>query len=90
MDFKKKKKISLNFFLKFFLKFFFLLLFFLPEEKKGREFNVGDNVDCLDTVGKWCVASVVEKGEKGVLVHYKGWSDKWNEWMALNSNRLAM
>ncbi len=60
-------------------------------DKKTKEFTVGDFIDVLDTVNKWCVGRVVDKNvdKNEVLVHYEGWSDKWNEWIFFLSRRLA-
>ncbi len=44
----------------------------------------------MDTVNKWCVGTIVDKNDKEVHIHFKGWSDKWNEWLPINSPRLAM
>jgi hypothetical protein len=56
--------------------------------------KVGDLADALDSAKKWCVVEVlkVEKLKNGSLkyfVHYVGWSDKWDEWLAWDSARLA-
>jgi hypothetical protein len=31
----------------------------MEEEKKSLEFEIGEHVDCLDTVKKWCNAEIV-------------------------------
>ena len=41
----------------------------------------------------WCVAKVIgERSEPGlgheILVHYKGWKSKWDEWHLDRSHRL--
>jgi hypothetical protein len=45
----------------------------------------GDFVDVKDSRDKWCIAEAVQVDEakKEVLVHYVGWSDRWNEWIKL-------
>ena len=44
---------------------------------------VGEHVDCLDTVNKWCNAEVREVDEDGgrVFVHYTGFAAKYDEWV---------
>jgi len=57
------------------------------EGAKKQGFEVGDFVDVLDTVQRWCVGRVVEKKDDKVLIHYEGWADRWNEWMPMSKNR---
>lgn len=56
---------------------------------KSRDFQVGEFIDASDSVQKWCVARVVDKRENEIYIHYEGWSDRWNEWIPINSERLA-
>lgn len=49
---------------------------------QNRQLNV------IDTVGKLCVAEIVETRDNKVLIHYVGWSSKWDEWMPANSERI--
>jgi len=44
---------------------------------------VGEHVDCLDTVNKWCNAEVVEVDMEArrVFVHYTGFKAKYDEWI---------
>jgi hypothetical protein len=46
-------------------------------------FYVGEHVDCLDTVNKWCNAEIIKTdvAQKRVFVHYTGFSPKYDEWM---------
>ena len=52
-------------------------------ENGERKFEVKQWVDCLDTVGKWCEAIVVNVKPDGVSVHYDGWADRWDEFLPL-------
>eukprot|EP01083_Nonionella_stella_P103309 294895_1 len=57
---------------------------------KSRGYAIGDHIDCLDSVQKWCMGQVAAvRGETHVKVHYRGWSDKWDEWVAVDSDRIA-
>jgi len=55
-----------------------------------RVFQVGQWVDCQDTVSKWLPARVVEVDGDNVKVHYDGWPSKWDEWVERGSARLAL
>lgn len=56
---------------------------------KRRTWQVGDLLDCLDSVNKWCPAQVVDISNGKYRIHFTGWSDKWNEWIDQDSDRLA-
>jgi kynurenine formamidase len=49
-------------------------------------FNPGDLIDVKDSRKQWCVAEIlkVELEEGKILIHYVGWSDKWNESIKMN------
>ncbi|TMW61524.1 hypothetical protein Poli38472_012715 [Pythium oligandrum] len=53
------------------------------------ELKKGQLIDALDTDKKWYESRVLDISEGKVFVHYRGWTDKWNEWIDLFSNRLA-
>ena len=50
-------------------------------------FLVGEHVDCLDTVNKWCNAEIlqVDKSQRQVYVHYTGFAQKYDEWIGFES-----
>jgi hypothetical protein len=52
-------------------------------ESSSCPFYVGEHVDCLDTVNKWCNAEIkkLDPTNKRVFVHYTGFSAKYDEWM---------
>jgi hypothetical protein len=44
--------------------------------------TVGSRCDVLDLVNKWCEAEVLQvsdDGQAAIMVHYVGWSNKWDE-----------
>jgi hypothetical protein len=43
-------------------------------------------IEALDMEGKWYAAKVVYVASHSVMVHYQGWSSKWNEWLEKDSN----
>ncbi|GMF20783.1 unnamed protein product [Phytophthora fragariaefolia] len=57
-------------------------------EQWRAELKVGQMVDALDTDSKWYEATVVDVTEGQAKVHYRGWSTKWDEWLARTSPRL--
>eukprot|EP00475_Leptophrys_vorax_P030603 TRINITY_DN4600_c0_g1_i1.p1 TRINITY_DN4600_c0_g1~~TRINITY_DN4600_c0_g1_i1.p1 ORF type:complete len:169 (-),score=23.19 TRINITY_DN4600_c0_g1_i1:254-760(-) len=56
-----------------------------------EQFYVGQLVDFLDVVSRWCVGQVAEIDypRSMVCIHSVGWSDKWNELVSFDSNRIA-
>jgi len=68
-----------------------------PQVLKQMKFDytklgVGDKVLVLDTVHKWYISRILERETKNgivhYLVHYDGWSKKWDEWNA-SEDRFA-
>ena len=55
----------------------------------------GQKVDVLDTEHIWCTAQIelkiqaMDQNDPIVLVHYDGWSRKYDEFLLLNSKRIA-
>ena len=48
-----------------------------------------DLLDVKDSVGKWEAATVVGLSETQVQAHYIDWSDQYDEWLPLDSDRVA-
>lgn len=53
--------------------------------------QIGSKLDVKDTVDKWCEATVVavDREAAKVYVTYTYWAPKWNEWISIDSPRLA-
>lgn len=51
---------------------------------------VGHLLDVRDTIGEWCGATILAVKETSVYVHYHFWSSDWDEWLDLESGRLAL
>jgi len=51
----------------------------------------GQWVDALDTVGQWLEAVIMDISPDGsrVLIHYNGWTQRWDEWIDAYSQRLV-
>ena len=54
---------------------------FASGSEEEEAFNVGEHVDCLDTINKWCNAEVREVDDDRVFVHYTGFVAKYDEWI---------
>jgi len=50
-------------------------------EKLWNEFEINDFVDCNDTSGTWYETVVKDMKEDQILVHYRGWPARWDEWI---------
>merc|ERR1712154_273100 len=62
-----------------------------PSKGTLDDFSIGTKCDCLDSTDKWYEAEIVDKNENGqlVFIHYKGWDAKYNEWINVDSYRIA-
>lgn len=62
-----------------------------------RQFSWGEQIilpmkiDCLDKCYNWIPASLTwyNKENNTFFVDYELWDDKWNEWISIDSERLA-
>ena len=63
-----------------------------PFDFKDRNFKLGQWLDVKDTIEQWLEAEVIDIdiNEKKVYVHYNGWGRRWDEWICMNSPRLAI
>jgi len=59
------------------------------EDLSERVFEVGQWIDCKDTVNKWCEASVAAIQDDMLRIHYDGWTEKWDEWIERSSSRIT-
>lgn len=55
----------------------------------NRRFEIGQWIDVKDTIDKWLEAEVVKIARDAVKVHYRGWSEDWDEWIPISSKRIA-
>ncbi len=56
-------------------------------EGGARLFEIGEQIDCEDTVKKWLNAEVVAIRNSEFKVHYSGWSSKYDEWLPDGTRR---
>ncbi|POM71421.1 Ubiquitin family protein [Phytophthora palmivora] len=60
-----------------------------PVRRGPRQFFVGQWLDVKDTVNQWLEATVLAVADGKVLVHYHGWPTRWDEWIDVDSARIA-
>jgi hypothetical protein len=55
----------------------------MVESTNDCPYFVGEHVDCLDSVSKWCNAEVmqIDQTKTRLFVHYTGFSSKYDEWI---------
>ena len=65
-----------------------------PNNPPGYDFSkrklvIGQWIDVKDTIDQWLEAEVINVNESQVYVHYNGWGRRWDEWIDMNSPRIA-
>ena len=59
-------------------------------ENVQEDTAVGEFIDAVDSVNKWCLASVAQiVSDTYVKVHFDGWSSKWDVAYKWNSWKVA-
>jgi hypothetical protein len=61
----------------------------LISEYAREGYEVGDRIDAQDIHGKWYPSEIMDLSLLKVKVRYDGWSSKWDEWIDLDSGRIA-
>ena len=58
--------------------------------KWRQELTIGSKLDCLDFQNDWYSCTVIDfnHNTNEVLIHYLGWEEEWNEWVARDNPRL--
>lgn len=64
------------------------------DESWREEIKENDRIDAKDGDGDWYEAEVrrlrtTKAGKNQWLVHFRGWSDRWNVWVERNSQDVA-
>jgi len=57
-------------------------------QKMPNDWQQDSIIEALDMEGKWYPAKVIFVSQNAVMVHYQGWSAKWDEWLDKSSGRL--
>ncbi|KAL4511644.1 hypothetical protein ABPG72_012489 [Tetrahymena utriculariae] len=57
-----------------------------------RQFKIGQWVDVKDTINQWLEAQIIKinEVEQKVFIHYNGWGTRWDEWIDIKSERIAL
>jgi hypothetical protein len=61
----------------------------IHSSKRSIFFKAGELVDCLDKLNKWYESTIREIKDGKVLIHYNEWPSRWDEWIPVDSARLA-
>eukprot|EP00826_Nyctotherus_ovalis_P001121 TRINITY_DN1013_c0_g1_i5.p1 TRINITY_DN1013_c0_g1~~TRINITY_DN1013_c0_g1_i5.p1 ORF type:complete len:194 (+),score=25.88 TRINITY_DN1013_c0_g1_i5:488-1069(+) len=54
------------------------------------QLSMGQWVDVKDTEGDWLEAQVIDTRLREVKIHYNEWTNNWDEWLPLDSDRIAI
>ena len=56
---------------------------------ENRKFFVGQWLDVKDTVNQWLEATILRMSRTRLYIHYNGWPARWDEWIRVDSDRIA-
>lgn len=54
------------------------------------DFKIGQWIDAKDSLDIWVEAQIVDIKDNKAFVHFFGWGNSFNEWINIDSNRLAL
>ena len=52
--------------------------------KQAKLLKIGDKIDHRDKIGMFAVATILDKKDSNLLIHYEGYSDKYDVWSDYN------
>lgn len=55
----------------------------------GSQFKINNRIDVLDEKNKWLEGRVININIDKIQIHYKGYVNKYDEWIYMGSSRLA-
>jgi hypothetical protein len=55
-----------------------------------NDYKIGQWVDVKDTLNQWLEAQIINIRGNECQVHYNGWGNTWNEWVPMDSDRIAL
>lgn len=61
----------------------------LKQWRFGSDFQINNRIDIIDTYNMWKEARVIDKNDTQIKIHYKGYADKYDEWIHKSSPRIA-
>lgn len=56
--------------------------------RKGTPFSMNNRIDALDTYKQWKEARIIDMNETQIKIHYRGYTEKYDEWLHKNSERI--
>eukprot|EP01084_Bolivina_argentea_P227666 384527_1 len=59
------------------------------KDNEVKRFHVGDEIKVKDR-NKWYLCKVIDVQTERIKLHYIGWSDKWDEYIKIHSDRLKI
>ena len=62
----------------------------MNEESWRDQLNVGDNIDCLDSDGRWFQRVVLEKNTTDIRVHFRAWDRRYDVIEPKTSHRVQL
>lgn len=60
-----------------------------PFDWKKTKLELGQWVDVKDTIDQWLEAQITKIQDGKVFIHYNGWGNHWDEWIDVESPRIA-
>ncbi|CAG9326059.1 unnamed protein product [Blepharisma stoltei] len=61
----------------------------LKQWRRGSPFQLHNRIDVKDTYNKWMEATIVDMNSTQIRVHFKGYTERWDEWINKNSERIS-
>ncbi|KAM3131610.1 hypothetical protein pb186bvf_016274 [Paramecium bursaria] len=61
-----------------------------PFKLEQRKFQAGQWIDLKDTIDQWLEAQILKVEGNRIFVHYNGWGRRWDEWVEVDSPRIAV
>lgn len=56
--------------------------------RHGQEFRLNNRIDVIDTYNYWKEARIIDLNDTQIKIHYKGYSERYDEWIHKNSERI--
>ncbi|XP_064610601.1 PHD finger protein 20-like isoform X3 [Liolophura sinensis] len=58
--------------------------------RPGITWQVGERIEAMDYLSKWYPAKMLEVdlSDQTVLIHFEGWNQRYDEWVAMHSDKL--
>ena len=60
----------------------------IKQETHSVDYNIGENIDCLDEMNKWLNAEIISINGSLIKVHFSGYIQKFDDWISKSSDRI--